>query len=324
MSEEHGAVTGQSSEGLTITGYIQHHLQNLCFGQLPAGYERHAADGSVHKLDHATWTLAHSSQEAKDMGFWAFHVDSLGWSVALGLVFSLMFAKAARAMQTGVPRGWQSFVELVIEFIDNNVKSTFHFHNPLIAPMALTVFMWIFLMNFMDLLPIDMLPKLAALATGDEHFFFKVVPSTDPNITLGMSFTVFFLMIFFSIQKKGLLGFIKELTLHPFHPSFHGIGLLFAPLLILINLTLETVSLISKPISLGLRLFGNMYAGEMIFILIAALFGAGLFFGLFAGVLQWAWAVFHILIITLQAFVFMVLTVVYMAMAHEVPDEQHP
>ena len=131
-------------------------------------------------------------------------------------------------------------------------------------------------------------------------------------------------MIFFGIQKKGLIGFIKELTFHPFHPSFHGVGLLFAPLLILINFALETVSLISKPISLGLRLFGNMYAGEMIFILIATLFSAGLFFGLFAGVLQWAWAVFHILIITLQAFVFMVLTIVYMAMAHEVPDEQHP
>ena len=179
-------------------------------------------------------------------------------------------------------------------------------------------------MNCMDLLPIDMLPKAAALAAGNDHFFFKVVPSTDPNITLGMSFSIFFLMIFFGIQKKGLIGFIKELTFHPFHPSFHGVGLLFAPLLILINFALETVSLISKPISLGLRLFGNMYAGEMIFILIATLFSAGLFFGLFAGVLQWAWAVFHILIITLQAFVFMVLTIVYMAMAHEVPDEQHP
>jgi len=258
------------------------------------------------------------------MGFWAFHLDSLGWSLALGLIFCLSFFAVTRNVQRGVPRGWQSFVELVVEFIDSNVKSTFHFHNPVIAPLALTVFMWIFLMNFMDLLPIDMLPKAAALAAGNDHFFFKVVPSTDPNITLGMSFSIFFLMIFFGIQKKGLIGFIKELTFHPFHPSFHGVGLLFAPLLILINFALETVSLISKPISLGLRLFGNMYAGEMIFILIATLFSAGLFFGLFAGVLQWAWAVFHILIITLQAFVFMVLTIVYMAMAHEVPDEQHP
>ncbi|MEZ5495126.1 MAG: F0F1 ATP synthase subunit A [Pseudomonadales bacterium] len=309
MSEQAGVAAGQAAEeGLTVVGYIQHHLQNLCFGRFPDG----------------TWGLAHTSQEAKEMGFWAFHLDSLGWSLGLGLIFCLSFFVVTRNVQRGVPRGWQSFVELVVEFIDSNVKSTFHFHNPVIAPLALTVFMWIFLMNFMDLLPIDMLPKAAALAAGNDHFFFKVVPSTDPNITLGMSFSVFFLMIFFSIQKKGLIGFIKELTFHPFHPSFHGIGLLFAPLLILINFALETVSLISKPISLGLRLFGNMYAGEMIFILIATLFGAGLFFGLFAGVLQWAWAVFHILIITLQAFVFMVLTIVYMAMAHEVPDEQHP
>jgi F-type H+-transporting ATPase subunit a len=309
MSEQHGAAVAEhGGEGQTIVGYIQHHLQNLCFGKLPDG----------------TWGLAHSAQEAKEMGFWSFHLDSLGWSVVLGLLFSLAFYKAAKKMERGVPRGWQSFVELVIDFIDSNVKSTFYFHNPMIAPMALTVFIWIFMMNFMDLLPIDLLPKTAAMVSGNEHFFFKVVPSTDPNITLGMSFTVFFLMIFFSIQKKGLIGFIKELTFHPFHPSFHGVGLLFAPLLIVINFTLETVSLISKPISLGLRLFGNMYAGEMIFILIATLFGAGIFFGLFAGVLQWAWAVFHILIITLQAFVFMVLTIVYMAMAHEVPDEQHP
>ena len=309
MSEQAGVAAGQAAEGgLTVVGYIQHHLQNLCFGRFPDG----------------TWGLAHTSQEAKEMGFWAFHLDSLGWSLALGLIFCLSFFAVTRNVQRGVPRGWESFVELVVEFIDSNVKSTFHFHNPVIAPLALTVFMWIFLMNFMDLLPIDMLPKAAALAAGNDHFFFKVVPSTDPNITLGMSFSIFFLMIFFGIQKKGLIGFIKELTFHPFHPSFHGVGLLFAPLLILINFALETVSLISKPISLGLRLFGNMYAGEMIFILIATLFSAGLFFGLFAGVLQWAWAVFHILIITLQAFVFMVLTIVYMAMAHEVPDEQHP
>jgi F-type H+-transporting ATPase subunit a len=321
MAQEQSAAE-HGGEGLTVTGYIQHHLQNMCFGKLPAGYERHTADG-VHRLEHDTWTVAHSGQEAKDMGFWAFHLDSLGWSVFLGLLFSMLFAKASRGMEKGTPKGWQSFVELVIEFIDTNVKSTFHFHNPLIAPMALTVFMWIFMMNFMDLLPIDLLPQIAAKVSGNEHLFFKVVPTTDPNITLGMSFTVFFLMIFFSIQKKGLVGFIKELTFHPFHPSFHGKGIVFAPFLIVINFALETVSLISKPISLGLRLFGNLYAGEMIFILIAALYGAGLFFGLFAGVLQWAWAVFHILVITLQAFVFMVLTIVYMAMAHEVPDEQH-
>ncbi len=317
MSVEHGVVAEHGDSGLTATAYIQHHLQNLCFGQMPGG----------------EWGFAHSAKEASDMGFWAVHVDSLGWSIAIGVLFSLLFAKAARGMNSGVPKGWQSFVELVIEFIDSNVKSSFHFHNPVIAPMALTIFMWIFLMNCMDLFPVDLLPVAASLlngesldiiAAGKSHTYMKVVPTTDPNITLGMSFTVFFLMIFFSIQKKGFVGFIKELTFHPFHPSFHGKGILFAPILIIINFALETVSLISKPISLGLRLFGNLYAGEMIFILIATMYSASLFFGVFAGVLQWAWAVFHILVITLQAFVFMVLTIVYMAMAHEVPDEQHP
>ena len=323
MASEQIEIVSHDDGGMAVTDYIQHHLQNMCFGQLPAGYARQGHHGE-ERLEQATWTLAQTSQEAKDMGFWAVHVDSLGWSVVLGLLFSFLFAKAARTMNAGVPSGWQSFVEWVIEFIDSNVKSAFHFHNPMIAPMALTVFMWIFMMNFMDLLPIDIIPKIAAWISGDEHLFFKIVPTTDPNITLGMSFTVFFLMIFFSIQKKGLIGFIKELTFHPFHPSFKGKGIVFAPLLIVINFALETVAMISKPISLGLRLFGNLYAGEMIFILIATMYSAGLFFGAFAGILQWAWAVFHILIITLQAFVFMVLTVVYMAMAHEVPDEQHP
>jgi F-type H+-transporting ATPase subunit a len=164
----------------------------------------------------------------------------------------------------------------------------------------------------MDLVPIDWIPELAMWVTGNPHFFFKIVPTTDPNITLGMAFTVFFLMVFFTIQQKGAMAFVKELTLHPFNH----------PLMIPINLFMESIALISKPISLGLRLFGNLYAGEMIFILIAAMFGAGLFLGVLAGFLQLGWAIFHILIIALQAFVFMVLTIVYMAMAHDV-DEEH-
>src|SRR5690606_8525891 len=143
----------------------------------------------------------------------------------------------------------------------------------------------------------------------------------DVNITMAMGFTVFALMIGFSIAKKGLIGFIKELTFHPFHPSFHGIGIIFAPLLIIINFILETIALVAKPISLGLRLFGNMYAGVMVFVLCATTCGAAWLSGVFGGVLQWPWAVFHLLIITLQAFVFMVLTIVYMGMAHHVEDE---
>jgi F-type H+-transporting ATPase subunit a len=156
-----------------------------------------------------------------------------------------------------------------------------------------------------------------AWVTGNPHFFFKVVPTTDPNVTLGMGFTVFGLMVYFTIVKKGFMGFVKELTLHPFHSPKWYVNILLVP----INFALEAISWISKPISLGLRLFGNMYAGEMIFILIATMFGAGLVLGIFAGVLQWAWAVFHILVITLQAFVFMVLTIVYMATAHQIEEE---
>jgi F-type H+-transporting ATPase subunit a len=191
----------------------------------------------------------------------------------------------------------------------------------MVAPMGLTIFCWVFLMNLMDLIPVDWLPLAAAKIAGDPHFYFKVVPTTDPNATLGLAMGVFILLIFFSIKSKGALGFIKELTFHPFEPPTKGWGILLAPVFILINFTLEFVSLVAKPISLGLRLFGNLYAGEMIFILIAIMFGAGFLLGLFAGVLQWAWAVFHILVITLQAFVFMVLTTVYMAMAHDNHDE---
>jgi F-type H+-transporting ATPase subunit a len=306
-----------AGESPTTIGYIQHHLQNMAYGKLPAGYARHGADGSVTVLEQDTWTLAHSSEEAKDMGFNAIHLDSMGWSVGLALLFSFIFRTAAKRASTGVPTGMQNFVELVIDFVNNTVKDTFHHKSRFVAPMALTIFVWVFLMNFMDLIPVDWLPQLAALISGDPHLYFKVVPSTDPNITLGMSFTVFFLMIFFSIREKGFMGFVKELTLHPFGSK----NMFVQAILIPINFALESVAMIAKPISLGLRLFGNLYAGEMIFILIAVMYGAGLFLGVFAGVLQWGWAVFHVLVITLQAFVFMVLSVVYMSMAFDVHEE---
>lgn len=310
-----------SSEELTPTSYIQHHLQNMVYGKLPEGYVRHTADGGHHTLEHSTWTLAHNYQEAKDMGFMALHVDTLGWGIFLGILFSFVFYRVAKKATTDKPTGMQSFVELVVEFIDNTVKDIFHHKNKLIAPMALTIFAWVFLMNLMDLIPVDWLPFAAQKITGDSHLFFKVVPTTDPNATLGMAITVFILMIFFSIKEKGLWGFVKELTCHPFFApkKFWYANILLIPF----NLILETVALIAKPIALGLRLFGNMYAGEMIFILIAMLFGAGLVLGVVGGILQWGWAVFHILVITLQAFIFMVLTTVYMAMAHDTHDEDH-
>ncbi len=297
-----------SSEAQTSTAYIQHHLQNLAYGKLPQGYTRH--DGSIVQQD--TWTLAHSTKEASDMGFMAVHLDTLGWSITLGLVFCFIFRRAAKKAHAGVPTGLLNFVEMVVEFVDNNVRDAFHYKNPLVAPLALTIFIWVFLMNLMDLFPIDWLPRVAATLVGDPHLFFKVVPTTDPNATLGMSFSVFFLILYYSIKEKGISGFVKELAFHPFnHWAF-----------IPVNLFLEIVILCTKPISLGLRLFGNLFAGEIIFILIAVMYGAGIFLGSLAGVLQWAWAVFHILIIALQAFVFMVLTIVYMSMSHEV-EEAH-
>lgn len=305
-----------ASEGQTSTEYIQHHLQNLAYGKLEAGYTR--ADGSV--LTQDTWTIAHSSQEAADMGFWAVHLDTLGWSVALALILGFVFRKALAGANTGTPKGVQSFVELIVDFVNNTVTDIFHHKNRLIAPMALTIFTWVFMMNFMDLIPVDWLPQVAAAAAGDPHFYFKVVPTTDPNATMGMALTVFALMVFFSIKQKGAIGFLKELTLHPFAPPTKGALIILAPVMIAINFILETVSLIAKPISLGLRLFGNMYAGEMIFILIALMFGAGALLAGLGFFLQMGWAIFHILVITLQAFVFMVLTIVYMAMAHDVEE----
>lgn len=284
----------------TTTEYIQHHLTNLTYGQLPAGYERY--DGSV--LSEATWTMAHGSAEAAAMGFSAIHVDSLLWSFGLGALFCWLFASVAKKATTGVPGGLQNFIEMIVEFVDGNVKDMFHGRNPLVAPLALTIFIWVFLMNLMDLVPVDLVPWIL-MNLGVEYQ--KIVPSTDPNITLGMALGVFILMLYYSIKIKGVGGFVKELTMHPFnHPVF-----------IPVNLFMELVGLLAKPFSLGLRLFGNMYAGEMIFILIAVMYSAGLFFGIFGGFLQIGWAIFHILVITLQAFIFMVLTVVYLSMSHE-------
>ena len=289
-----------AGENQTTTEYIQHHLTNLTFGQLPAGTVRY--DGTV--LTESTWTMAHGSQEAAAMGFNAFHVDSLLWSFGLGLIFCLIFRSVAKAATSDVPGRFQNFIEIIVDFVDSNVKDMFHGRNPLIAPLALTIFVWVFFMNLMDLIPVDLVPWLL-MQVGVEYQ--KIVPSTDPNITLGMALGVFILMLYYSVKIKGIGGFTKELTMHPFnHWAF-----------IPVNLFMELVGLLAKPFSLGLRLFGNMYAGEMIFILIAVMYSAGWIFGLFGGFLQIGWAIFHILVITLQAFIFMVLTVVYLSMAHE-------
>ncbi len=283
-----------TGETLTSSEYIKHHLQNLTFGRLPDG----------------TWRLAHSAEQAKEMGFWSFNLDSLGMSVLLGFLFIFLFRTAAKRATSGVPGGLQNFVEWIVEFIDGTVRGSFTGRNALVAPLALTIFVWVFLMNFMDLFAIDHGPEAAKL-TG--LHFFKLVPSTDPNVTFGMALSVFALVLFYSVKIKGIGGFLGELTMQPFQAQSLPMKIMFLP----VNLFLETVNLIAKPISLSLRLFGNMYAGEMIFILIAVMYGASWLLGSFAGLLQIGWAIFHILIITLQAFIFMTLTIVYLDMAHQ-------
>ncbi len=244
----------------------------------------------------------HHWQVGADSGFWVVNIDSMIFSVGLGLFFLWLFRRGAVTATSGVPGKLQCFVEMVVEFVDETVKGIFHGKNKLIAPLSLTVFVWILLMNVMDLLPIDYLPQLAQWIAGDHAQKLRVVPSADVNITLSMALGVFVLILFYSIKMKGVSGFLKELTFTPFN---HWA---FVP----VNFLLETVSLLSKPVSLGLRLYGNMYAGEMIFILIAAMLPWWS---------QWflnvPWAIFHILIVTLQAFIFMVLTIVYLSMACE-------
>jgi F-type H+-transporting ATPase subunit a len=343
--------TEQITSELTTGEYIGHHLQNLTFGQHPDG----------------TWGLAHSAAEATAMGFWAFNVDTMFWAIILGLAFYMMFRNVAKKADSGVPTRFQALVEIIVEFVDTSVRESFHGTSRFIAPLALTLFVWIFFMNFMDLLPVDWLPWVAK-EVGIHYQ--KVVPTTDINATMSMALTVFILILFFSIKVKGVGGFIGELTGQPFAASSTlGKVMFFLP-----NLLLETVALLAKPVSLGLRLFGNMYAGELIFILIAVVFTAGsgimaaglssvfgehipawfwvvavvsvfatlwlnmkgkletkktlwilmvemlLVGGLaFLGgqLMHFMWAAFHLIIVTLQAFIFMMLTIVYLSMAHE-------
>ncbi|MGB1800316.1 MAG: F0F1 ATP synthase subunit A [Gammaproteobacteria bacterium] len=294
-----------SGTELTSNSYLQHHLQNLVLGKLPEGYER--ADGEI--LSEATWTLAHSPQEAVDMGFWSLNVDSMGWSIFLGMVFCFLFYRVAKKAHSGAPSGFVNLVEMIVDFVNKNVNDIMSVKNPLIGPLALTIFVWVTLMNTMDIVPVDLLPLTAQFLAGDSHLYFKVVPTTDPNITFGMSIGIFILIIYYSIKMKGVGGFVGELTLQP-----------FGKFMIPFNLLLEGIGLLAKPVSLALRLFGNLYAGELIFLLIATLLGAALPFfigSILGGALQFVWAVFHILIVLLQAFVFMMLTIVYLAMAHE-------
>lgn len=248
----------------TATEYIQHHLINLSVGE----------------------------------GFFTFHVDTLVFSIFLGVTFLFFFWRAAKHATAGVPGKLQNFVEMLVTFVDTQVKDCFQGKNDVIAPLGLTIFVWVFLMNAMDLLPVDFLPVVGKWFGLD---YLRVVPTTDLNLTFGMSISVFLLVTFYSIKMKGGKGYFMEYATHPF-------GLKLLP----VNFILKLVEELARPISLALRLFGNLYAGELIFILIALL----------PWYMQWplggVWAIFHILVITLQSFIFMMLTIVYISLAHEV------
>ena len=266
--------------------YIQHHLQNL----------------QVCKDDTGAWVWNHCAGNPMTI-----NVDSMFWSVLLGLAFVWLFYGVARKTSADKPSRFQALVEIIVDFVDRSVKDTFHGTSRLIAPLGLTIFVWVFLMNLMDLVPVDWIPMVAGAAGVP---YMKVVPTTDVNVTFGMSIAVFFLIIFYTIKNKGVLGFIAELTLHPIAPPTKGWGLIASPFIIAFNFILESVALLAKPVSLSLRLFGNMFAGELIFILIALL-------GIYQLPLHFGWAVFHVLIVTLQAFIFMMLTIVYLSLASE-------
>lgn len=240
--------------------------------------------------------------------FWSVHLDTLFFTVVSGLLFLWVFRKVAKTATPGVPGKLQCFVEIVVGWVDGIVRENFHGPRHVVAPLALTVFCWVFIMNAIDLIPVDILPQMAHLVGID---YLRAVPTADISSTLGLAVCVFFLILFYTIKSKGLSGFAKEYTLHPFN----------TPLLMPVNLLLETVTLIAKPISLAFRLFGNMYAGELIFILIAVMYSADSFALQALGVpLHLGWAIFHILVVTLQAFIFMMLTVVYLSMAYNKQD----
>jgi len=280
-------MAAEGGQGAHTSGdYITHHLQNL----------------QVCKNEAGDWVWNECAGN-----IWAINVDSMFWSVFLGVTFAFLFWRVARKSSTDKPTKFQAAIEIVVEMVDGSVKDTFHGTSRLIAPLALTVFVWVFLMNLMDLIPVDWIPGAAKLAGIP---YMKVVPTTDVNITFGMSIAVFILILIYTHMAKGPFALVKDLMLHPIQPSFKGPAIIAAPFIMAFNFILEVVALLAKPVSLSLRLFGNMFAGELIFILIALI-------GWFQLPLHFGWAVFHVLIVTLQAFIFMMLTIVYLSLASE-------
>lgn len=271
--------------------YIQHHLTNWCIGCDP---ETHKPSGLID--------------------FNAFFLDTFLVSVILAGIFAFIAWKVGKSIDPDKPSGLQNVIEFLVEFVNQQVKDIFPNADRLVGPLALTIFVWVFMMNSMDLLPVDLLPGLASGAASifgaDPHnVYLKVVPTTNLDVTFGMAFVVFGLIIFYNLKHKGPIGYLKMFLFHPF-------GKFAIP----VNIVMTAIEEIAKPVSLGLRLFGNMFAGELLFLLIALL-----------AVVYWTmpgqialgsiWAIFHILVISLQAFVFMLLTIVYLGLASQTEDD---
>ncbi|QWT19301.1 F0F1 ATP synthase subunit A [Bacillus sp. NP157] len=263
-----------------------------------------------HHLNHMTVNFS-----ADHFWFWNLRADSIVIAFGLGVIFCLWFWLFARKATSGVPSKGQAFVEIIIEFVDTQVKDTFHGDRRTVTPLALSIFMWVFLMNAMDLLPVDLFSWIVTHVAGPEaahHTFGRQVPTADINTTVGLSVAVLFIVIGHGIKAKGGFGFGKELLTAPFHAE----SPVAKAILVIPNLLLNVVETLSKPVSLAMRLFGNMYGGELVFMLIAGLMVSWISF-VPGVVFNTAWAIFHILIIALQAFIFMMLTIVYIATARE-------
>jgi len=261
-----------SEQALTPTNYIQHHLKNL-------------------------------TVQVQDGGFWTLHVDTIVTSVLMGLLIVFAFWLATRKATSGVPGKWQAFVEICLEFVDKQARDTYHGPSKLVTPIAITLFFWILMMNMLKMVPADFIAKPLELV--GVHYW-KPVPTADVNATLGLSISVFFLMIFFALRSKGLGGFTHEFLTAPFDKW-----------MLPFNLILNIVEWVSKPVSLAMRLFGNMFGGEIVFLLIWVLGGASVFGMLAGGAFGLGWMLFHLLVIPLQAFIFMMLSIVYLSLSED-------
>jgi len=296
-------------------------VEDLIEGYGHMAAEEHTPTGGEYIQHHLTH-LSNIDGATGPLNFHVIHWDSVVFSSVLGLIALFFLMLAARRATAGVPGRFQSAVEFLVEMVETQAKGIVHNVNSrkLVAPLALTVFVWIFLLNAMDLLPVDLLPFLFEHASGNPEAKLRVVPTADLSITMGMSVAVLFVCLYYNVRIKGMGGWAHELVVAPFGTSRNPV---FAFFLGIVNFAMQMIEFVAKTVSLGMRLYGNMYAGELIFLLIALLGGAftatagGFGLALLHIIAGSVWALFHIVIITLQAFVFMMLTLVYIGQAHD-------